>query len=110
MKSLDHLIHAKTRNRTSGREGGIGRCTLSPRTTKRRTTTNLKTKKQLELPENQPLWKSNSQAVKEETFIQTGRKGGDGQLGWRGHMARWWLEDQAVPHLHVDKPGGITGE
>ena len=29
---------------TSGQDGGIGRYTLSPRTTRRRTTTNLKTK------------------------------------------------------------------
>ena len=24
--------------------------------------------------------------------------------------ARWWLKEQAVPHLRVDKPGGTTGE
>ena len=32
---------------------------------KRRTTTNLKTKKQLELTENQTVWKSDNQEVKE---------------------------------------------
>ena len=31
-------------NGTSGQDGGVGRYTLPPRTTKRRTTTNLKTK------------------------------------------------------------------
>ena len=30
--------------------------------------------------------------------------------GWRMGQAGWWLADQAVPHLHVDKPGGTTGE
>ena len=51
--------------------------------------------------------------------MQTGRRGGDGQPGQRGHAARLWLEDWAVeavagrlmvPHLHADKPGGTTGE
>ena len=51
-------------------------------------TTNLKTKKQQELPENQTAYKSNNQGVKEETFIHTGRRGRDRQLGgeevWQG--------------------------
>ena len=34
----------KISERTSGQDGGIGRHTVPPRTTKRRTTTNLKTK------------------------------------------------------------------
>ena len=45
-----------------------------------------------------------------KTFIQTGRKGRDGQLGQRGHAARWQLADQVVPHLPTDKPEGKTGE
>ena len=61
---------------------------------------------------------SKNQGDKEETFIQTGRRGGDGQPGQRGLTARqwlvdWarhWLADQAVPHLRADKPGGTTGE
>ena len=40
-----------------------------------------KNKKQPELTENQTVWKSDKEGVKEETFIQTGRRGGDGQLG-----------------------------
>ena len=47
-----------------------------------------KNKKQPELTENQTVWKSDNQGVKEETFIQTGRRGGDGQPGredsWQG--------------------------
>ena len=40
------------------------------------------------MTENPTVWKSDNQGVKEETFIQTGRRGGDGQLGgknlWQG--------------------------
>ena len=47
-----------------------------------------KNKKQPELTENLTVWKSNNQGVKEETFIQTGRRGGDGHMGredlWQG--------------------------
>ena len=53
-----------------------------------------KNKKQPELPANQTVWKSNNQGVKEETFIQTSRKGRGGSrqgAGWRtGHS-----------HIHV---------
>ena len=77
---------------TSGQDGCIGRHTVPPHTTKRRTTTNVKTKNQPELTENQTVWKPNNQGVKEETFTQTGRRGGDGQPGAEdlrqgGH---WW--------------------
>ena len=41
-----------------------------------------KNKKQPELTENQTAWKSDKQGDKEETFIQTGRRGRDGQAGW----------------------------
>lgn len=43
-------------------------------------------------------------------FIHTGRRGGDRQLGKRGHTAKRWPEDRAVPHLPADKPEGTTGE
>ena len=75
----------------SGQGGGIGRHTVPPRTTKRRTITNLKTKKQPELTEKQTLWKSDNQGYKEETFIQTSRRGGDRQLGLGGLGAKRWL-------------------
>ena len=39
----------------------------------------MKNKKQPELRENRTVWKSNNQGDKEETFIQTSRRGGDGQ-------------------------------
>ena len=34
------------------------------------------------------VWKSDKQGVKEETFIQTGRRGRDGKPRRRGHKAR----------------------
>ena len=47
-----------------------------------------KNEKQPDLPENRTVWKSDKQEVKEETFIQTGRRDGDGQPGqedqWQG--------------------------
>ena len=47
-----------------------------------------KNKKQQELTENRSARKSDNQGVKEETFVQTGRRGGDGHQGGedsRGH-------------------------
>ena len=52
-----------------------------------------KNKKQPKLTENQTVWKFDSQGDKEETFIQTGRRDRDGQLGWRGLAARQRLAD-----------------
>ena len=52
-----------------------------------------KNKKQPELTENQTTWKSDNQGDKEETFIDIGRRGRDGQLGWRGLVARQWQAD-----------------
>ena len=49
-------------------------------------------KKQPELPENQTVWRCDNQGVKEETFIQTGRRGRDGKPGWRGFTA-WWCPE-----------------
>ena len=48
--------------------------------------------------------------MKEETFIQTGRRDRDGKLGWKGHMARQQLVGQVVTHSCADKLGGATGE
>ena len=52
------------------------------------------------MPENRIVWKYDNQGVKEETFIQTSRRGGDQQPGWRGLMARWWLKDWGR-HSHI---------
>ena len=71
-----------------------------------------KNKKQPELTENRIVWKWDNQGVKEETFIQTSRRGGDRQPGgkdWR-QGSGWWLAEWMVPHSSADKPGGTTGE
>ena len=126
---------------TSGQDGGIGRYTLPPTTTKRRTT-NLKTKnnqncQKIELyesPTTKELKKKHSFTLVEgwrwahgsgrgEDSRQWGWWLGDWDKqgsGWRTRVgqARWarlgWarrsLVNQAVPHLHVDKLGGTTGE
>ena len=80
---------------------------MPPHTTKTRTTTNLKTKKQRELTENQTVWKSDNQGVK-ETFIQTDRRGGDGQLGREDSQqgSGWWTGrdvglQTGQSHIHV---------
>ena len=93
---------------TSSQDGGIGRHTVPPRTTKTRSTTNLKTKTQRELTENQTVWKSDNQVIKEETFIQTGRRGGDGQLGREDSQqgSGWWTGrggclQTGQSHIHV---------
>ena len=66
-----------------------------------------KNKKQPELTENRTVWKSDNQGVKEDTFIQTGRRDRDGQLGG-GLTARQQLADRRGGvlqtgrfHIHV---------
>ena len=63
---------------------------------KKQTTTTIKP----ELSGNQTVWKSNNQAVKEETFVQTGRRSRDRQPS----------AEQTVPHSCEDKTGGAAGE
>ena len=41
------------------------------------------------MPENHTVWKSDNQAVKDETLIPTGRRGRDGKLRQRGHVTGW---------------------
>ena len=83
-----------------------------------------KNKKQPELTENRTSWKLDKQGDKEETFIQTSSRGGDGQPGQRGLVAgqrlvdpvRWQivelkqLVDPAAPHSCIDKLEGMVGE
>ena len=56
---------------TSGQDGGVGRYTMPPCTTKRRTTSNLKTKNNNNCQKIK-LYGSLTTNVKEETFNQTG--------------------------------------
>ena len=85
-----------------------------------------KNKKQPELAENQTTRKSNNQGDKEKTFIETGRRGGDGQPGRTGFAATWldpetWgiveqmgqavrqLADPVAPHSCIDTLEGTAG-
>ena len=95
---------------TSSQDGGVGRHSASLHNQKK--DNQFKNKKQPEMPESQTVWKSNNQGVKEETLIQTCRRGRDGQWGWRGLTAWWRLEDwvrrrlvePVVQQMRVDKP------
>ena len=79
-----------------------------------------KNKKQPELTENRPHWKSDNQGDKEETVIQTVGGAEKGSRGGhdRGNMARprdmvdcgTNRAGSAAPHSHIDKPGGMAGE
>ena len=92
---------------------------MPPCTTRRRITTNLKTKniqncQKIELYGSlttKELKKKHSSrpvggAVQEAQEVRTRSKAvGDG-LG----QARWWLLDPNIPHFRADKLGGATGE
>ena len=89
-------------------DGGIGRHTAPPCTTRTDRKSNGK--------------EVRHQVHKKETYIQTCRRGGDGHPGQRGLMLLWrvrdWrsvgrtgqavqpLADPAAPHSHTDKPRG----
>ena len=57
------------------------------------------------MPENQTVWKFDNQGFKAAVFINMGRRGGDGQLGWRGHgvaaARRQQPAERAVPRSCV---------
>ena len=101
---------------TSSQDGGIGRYTLPPHTTKRRTTTNLKTKYNQNWQKIKLYGSLTTKEFRKKHSsrpvggVETGSWGGeDAQQGssWRTRWTRWRL---VVPHLHVDKPEGTTGE
>ena len=73
----DHIFQKKT-TWTSGQDGGVNRHTVPPRTTKRRTTTIYKQKTTSTDRKSNPM-KSDNHGDKEETFIQTGKRGRDRQ-------------------------------
>ena len=91
--------------KTFSQDGGIGRHTMSPHTTKRRTT-NLKTKNNQNY---QNIEMYGSPTTKELKKKHSSRSVGGTEMGsWvEGTLC---MEDQAVPHLCVDKPGGTPGE
>ena len=67
---------------------------MPPHTTKRRTTTHLKTKNNQNCQKIE-LYGSPTTKELKKMFIQTGRRGGHGQPGEKGGVAMWCLEDQA---------------
>ena len=99
----------------SRQDGGIGRHTLHPHTTKRGTTTNLKTKNNQNC---QKIKLYGSLTTKELKKNHSSRLVGgvemDSCSGEDTRQGGTWRTGQvrqlAIPHLHVDKPGGKTGE
>ena len=91
--------------------GGISRYTVQPHTTKRRTTTNLKTKNNQNC---QKIKLYGSPTTKELKKKHSSRPVGGAETGSQGGKDSWegskQLVDRAVPHLCADKPGGTTGE
>ena len=93
---------------TSGEDGDIGRYTLPPHTTKRRTTTNLKTKNNQNC---QKIELYGSLTTKELKRKHLSRLAGGAEMDSQGgEDVRWWLADQPVSHLRADKLGETTGE
>ena len=103
--------------RTSGQDGGVGRHAVPPRTTKRRTTTNLKTKSNQNWQEIKLYGSPTTKEIKKK---HSSRPVGGVEPGSRaertrgkaavGRPARQLLVEQAVPCSSADKPGGTTGE
>ena len=100
--------------RLLAKNGGIGRYTLPPCTTKRKTTINLKTKK----PQNsQKIKLYVSPTTKELKKKHSSRLVGGAEMGSQGGEEVWrgggWRTRQGrlvVPHSHADKPGETSGE
>ena len=104
----------------------VSRYTLLPHTTKRRKT-NFKTKNNKKFQKIELCGSLTIKDLKKKHSprlvggVEMDSQGGENfwqGSGWRFgvvrqwlvNLARWPLADQAVPHLHVDKPGGTTGE
>ena len=97
---------------TSGQDGGIGRYTLAPHTTKRRTTTNLKTKSNQNCQKTKLYGSLTTKKLKKKPSSRPGRRGRR-QLAARQQLEDYsrqggWLVEQ-VPHFHVGKLGGKMG-
>ena len=72
----------------------LGKHALLLCTSTARITSGLQNKYNPDLSENRAIWKSNNQGFKEATFIQTGRRGGDVEMGRE-------VVERAVPHSCV---------
>ena len=91
------------------KDGGVGRYTLSPHTTKRRTTTNLKTKNNQNCQKIELYGNPTTKELKQKRSF---RLVGGAETG--SPVVRMYSKVAAggtvVPHLCVDKAGGTTGE
>ena len=100
---------------TSSQDGGVGRHTAPHCTTKRRTTTNLKTKNNQNWQKIELHGISTTKESKKKHSsrrvggVETGSQAGRTR-GKEGLVARQRLEGPAVPHLRADKPSGPTRE
>ena len=76
--------------RTSGQDGGVGKLHITTEKIK----TRLQNKFHPDSLENQAVWKSDNQGLKEATYIQIGRRGGDAERWWNGwsHIHVWWVK------------------
>ena len=61
------------------------------------------------MPENQTVWKSNNQGVKEETFIQTGRKAGQA-AGAERTLGNATYPTDPAGEVEAGRPEGPTFE
>ena len=80
--------------RISGQDGGVGKHGLPPHTIVAKITTKIQNNYHPESPENQAVWKSDNQGIKEVTFIRMGRRGGDVSIMQKG--SKMWNE-QSIP-------------
>ena len=74
-------------------DGGAGKQSSPACTTTAKVTTILQNNYRPESLENQTVWKSNNQGIKEVTFIQKSKKGRDAET-WNGqsHAYMWWIK------------------
>ena len=96
-----YLKRIKT-NRTSGQDGGIGRYTLPPCTTKR-STTNIKTKNNQNCQKIELYGSPTTKELKKKHSFRL--VGGVERTCSKAAVGR-----PGVPHLCADKLGGTTGE
>ena len=112
---------SKNKNKTSGQDGGVGRYTLPPCTTKRRTTTNLKMKNNQNCQKIKLYGNPTSKELKKKhssrTVGEAERGSWGGEDAWQGGsgrtgLGRCWLADQEVSNWCVDnqeeQPGSET--
>ena len=106
-------------NQSHAEDGGVGRHTVPPRTTKRRTTTNLKTKNNKNCQKIELYGSLTTKELKSKHSFRLERgvetsswdrqdtcQHGGWWLGW----ARRQLADWVVPHLCADKLGRTSRE